>query len=328
MHLLDQENAPQWIDYGATNFQAVNQVGQSFQPSCYDLVRVDVDLTNWNSQSSATAKILRSGSTISTAFTAPLATDGTWSRFDFPSAVDVTPGELLVLQLESDSDPLPLWKYLDDDTYPYGERFISGDAKLGDFFFRTYSTSCPTASGRRLPFVPTEYPSGIGAAAPSAPPNTGAPVLCEDPGNAMRYCVGAYKAAYPECGSSWCLNSEYELLPGPTDTCASLKAEICTILHSPACRCPVVECALEVEEYFGCVKQEFTDDNLACDDSLDCCFDGCPTPPAPIPTTPPPPPPPPPTTPETSCDLFCILSGIIGRIIAAIVGLFGGGGGN
>jgi len=321
MHLLDQENAPQWIDFGATNIQAAKQVGQSFQPSCYDLVRVDVDLTNWGSQGSATAKILRSGSTISTAFTTDLATDGTWSRFDFPSAVDVTPGERLVLQLESDSDPLPLWKYLeDDDTYPYGKRFISGDAKLGDFFFRTYSTSCSTASGRGLPSVPTEYPSDE--------TGTAAPVYCTDDWIAMGYCVSAYKAAYPECKSGWCLESEYLLLPGPTDTCASLKAKICTELSSPGCGCPVVECASEVERYFGCVKEELTDDNLVCDNSLDCCFDGCPTPPAPIPTTPPPPPPPPPTTPETSCDLFCILSGIIGRIIAAIVGLFGGGGGN
>jgi len=208
MHLLDQENAPQWIDFGATNIQAAKQVGQSFQPSCYDLVRVDVDLTNWGSQGSATAKILRSGSTISTAFTTDLATDGTWSRFDFPSAVDVTPGERLVLQLESDSDPLPLWKYLeDDDTYPYGKRFISGDAKLGDFFFRTYSTSCSTASGRGLPSVPTEYPSDE--------TGTAAPVYCTDDWIAMGYCVSAYKAAYPECKSGWCLESEYLIASRP-----------------------------------------------------------------------------------------------------------------
>jgi len=372
-YLLDQENAPPCGNCGTANILTSNQVGQSFQPSCYDLVRVEVDLPNSNSQGSATAKILRNESPISTAFTSPLAPSGAWSRFDFPSAVSVTPGEQLVLQLESDSSPLPLRNYTGDDTYPYGERFLFGAAKSGDFFFRTYSTTCTTPT-------PTEDPSSSPTATPrpTFTPKGRCPKQYDD----LNACLNQYNAN-ADCQD--CLEAVREDFSEGTDTCDSLETKVCAHLNSPdACHCPIVECASALEAYFGCLKEKLTASDLGCDDSLECCFDGCPTPPTP--TTPPPAPNPTPPVPNpmpvpvptppapfiilpnkpitgpmpapapgpkptppapvssnpalppeavpptstteegAPCDFFCLIASIIGRIIAAIIAMFGGGG--
>lgn len=135
---LDQENNPPWSG-GRTNIQTVNQVGQSFRPFCMDLISVDVDLIYQGGFGDVTATILRNGSEIASAQTF-ISTSG-WTPLVLDSIVNVTPDENLVLRLESDTFPLPLWKYA-GDTYPVGTRLLFGSPQTGDFFFRTYSSSC------------------------------------------------------------------------------------------------------------------------------------------------------------------------------------------
>lgn len=158
--ILDQENAPTW-EGGTMNIQTSNEVGQSFQPSCYDLSRVDVDLIyQEGSTGSVTAKVLRNGLPIPGAHAQTFISQTGWVQLELDSVVSVTPGETLVLRLESDTHPLPLWKYA-GDTYPRGTRLFFGSTQSGDFFFRTYGTSCPLAIAIKIDIKPGSFPNSI-----------------------------------------------------------------------------------------------------------------------------------------------------------------------
>jgi hypothetical protein len=141
--LLDQENATDPWNGGSTNILINNKVGQSFKPSCQNLVAVEVDMIYQEGAGSVTAKVLRDGEQIPGAHAQTNISESGWVKLTLDSIVGVTPDETLVLQLESGTYPLPLWKY-DTDTYPRGTRLFAGAPLEGDFFFRTYSTSCGT----------------------------------------------------------------------------------------------------------------------------------------------------------------------------------------
>jgi len=142
---LDQENNPTW-NGGATNIQTENEVGQSFQPSsCRNLSRVDVNFIYQGGEGSVTAKILRNGLPITGAHAQTFISQNGWVQLDLDNVISVTAEEPLVLRLESDAHPLPLWKY-NIDTYPRGTRLFNGKVLRGDFFFRTYC-SASTYSG-------------------------------------------------------------------------------------------------------------------------------------------------------------------------------------
>ena len=137
--ILDQENTPYW-DGGATNILTSNEVAQSFRPDVTNLSRIDVDLLYQGGIGDVTAKLLRNGSPIPGAQARLQIVRSGWTRFNLDSPTAVTPGETLVLRLESDTYPLPLWKY-SGDTYPYGTRLFAGRVLDGDFLFRTYSAA-------------------------------------------------------------------------------------------------------------------------------------------------------------------------------------------
>ena len=160
--ILDQENAPVWTG-GWTNIQTQNEVGQSFQPSCNNLYRVDVDLVYTGGDGSVTAKVLRNGTPIPGAHAQAFVSQDGWVELELDSVVDVTPDETLVLRLEHDpapSSPFPGWKFA-GDTYPRGTRLFAGQTQSGDFFFRTYSTSCGTSSAIKIDIKPGSDPNSI-----------------------------------------------------------------------------------------------------------------------------------------------------------------------
>lgn len=141
---IDQENVPVWGG-GSMNILTSNGVGQVFTPSCSNLSRVDVDLIYQGGTGSITATIFRDGSPIYGAQAKTYISESGLVQLYLDSVVTTTPGETLYIQLESDTYPLPLWKYA-DDTYPFGMRIFFGLPQDGDFFFRTYSTSCPQSN--------------------------------------------------------------------------------------------------------------------------------------------------------------------------------------
>lgn len=145
--ILDQENASVWTGVWM-NIQTQNEVGQSFQPSCNNLFRVDVDLVYTGGDGSVTANVLRDGTPITGAHAQTFISQDGWVRLELDSVVDVTLNETLVLRLAHDpapSSPSPGWKFA-EDTYPRGTQLFSEQTQPGDFFFRIYSTSCGTSS--------------------------------------------------------------------------------------------------------------------------------------------------------------------------------------
>jgi PKD repeat protein len=108
------------------------------------LCEVAVDLLYQGGEGSVTVKVLRDGSLISGARAHTNISQNGWVRLKLDPAVRITPDETLVLRLESDSFPLPLWKFA-GDTYPRGTQLYIEQTQSGDFFFRTYT--CEIMSG-------------------------------------------------------------------------------------------------------------------------------------------------------------------------------------
>jgi len=72
-----------------------------------------------------------------------------------------------------------------------------------------------------------------------------------------------------------CLRNARESFYEPQSTCTSVSNQCCVTLTKPSCPCPTKACGQELERYFGCFKKTI---KTGCDDTLECCFDGCPPP--------------------------------------------------
>jgi hypothetical protein len=141
---LDQANTPPWTGgwtvIGASS--AVVRLAQSFTPSKSALTGIEIDLITANPPGSAqiTVKVVSGNQTLAaTTQTIAAGFDGI-RRFDFPSAVNVTPGVSLQIQVEDSTDRAFGWRY-GSDAYPAGVAFFNGAPWNGgahDFFFRTY----------------------------------------------------------------------------------------------------------------------------------------------------------------------------------------------
>lgn len=143
--VLDQANTPPWTGawtvIGAS--AAIQRLAQTFTPSTSTLTGIEIDLITANPSSptaQVTVTVVNGTQTLaSTTQTVNAGFDGI-IRFDFPSAVTVTPGVPLQLRVTDDSARVFGWRY-GGNSYSGGVAFFSGEPWNGgvfDFFFRTY----------------------------------------------------------------------------------------------------------------------------------------------------------------------------------------------
>ncbi|HET9476398.1 MAG TPA: hypothetical protein VFP63_02795 [Dehalococcoidia bacterium] len=133
---------------GAAQVQFAEPVGQEFTPSKSVLVGVDVRLVDFNNTGNATMTARVRSGTIG----GPVVAEATrilpqnllgaaeWVRFDFPSPVIVTPGNLYVLELDSNNASHG-WSRSATNAYPGGASIFQGVAGSIDWSFHTYVTN-------------------------------------------------------------------------------------------------------------------------------------------------------------------------------------------
>lgn len=132
---------------GINQIQVYEPIGQQFIPSKSLLVGVDVRLADINNTGNAivTARV-RAGSIAGAvvaeatrALPQDLLGGAEWVRFDFPAPVIVTPGNLYVLELDSDNASHG-W-VTSGDNYPFGQGILSGGVVTHDWPFHTYTAA-------------------------------------------------------------------------------------------------------------------------------------------------------------------------------------------
>jgi hypothetical protein len=141
---VDQANTPVWTGGWTVigSSAAVQRLAQTFTPSRSSLTGVEIDLITANPPGSPQIAV-RIVSTTATLASATRTVDAGFDgmlRFDFPSAVAVTPGGTLQLQVTDSSQRVFGWRY-GSNTYAGGEAFFSEAPWNGgvfDFHFRTY----------------------------------------------------------------------------------------------------------------------------------------------------------------------------------------------
>jgi hypothetical protein len=134
---------------GASQIQALEQIGQGFRPTKGGLVAVEVWLESLNETGADTITAnIRSGSmggailgSSSRFLPQDLAGGAEWIRFDFPSVIAVTPGDVYVLELDANTAS-HAWRFSFLNPYPGGRAISAGIAiDNTDWAFRTYSAN-------------------------------------------------------------------------------------------------------------------------------------------------------------------------------------------
>lgn len=138
--VLDQ--ACESLGSSTTQIQAIEPVGQEFTPTASTIAAVEGWLVDFNAPHSDTIVArIRDGSIGGTILgSVPLALTGGpegWERWEFPTAVTVTPGNTYVLELDAGNASFG-WKSCADD-YPGGQRVAGGHPTSGDWSFRTFA---------------------------------------------------------------------------------------------------------------------------------------------------------------------------------------------
>jgi hypothetical protein len=134
---------------GAALITANEQIGQEFTPAKGGIVAVEVlmedffnlgaDTVTANIKSGTIGGVIAGSS--SRFLPQDLAGGAEWIRFEFPSVVSVTPGQIYVLELDANTSTHG-WRYSTMNPYASGQGFLLGGAQQNsDFTFRTYSAS-------------------------------------------------------------------------------------------------------------------------------------------------------------------------------------------
>ena len=140
--VVDQRNEPDlWTQYSISSF---TPIGPEFTPQLSKLTTVELWIASQNGRGSAdvTVRVWRGAvsttllgesepSTIADGHDAPV-------RFTFLTPVDLTPGEVHVLEVVRTQGPgNVLWSGDKDDSYAGGRPLLGGNFIVGDFWFRT-----------------------------------------------------------------------------------------------------------------------------------------------------------------------------------------------
>jgi hypothetical protein len=126
--------------------------GQEFTPALTPLAAVEINVdTTYHGPCTLEASILQGtalhdlsgavlGSPVSKAL--PGGFSG-WVRFDFSTAISVTPGQTyaILIIVTSGVGSGPVWYFADYDAYPNGKSITFGASQPSDMMFRTYSGS-------------------------------------------------------------------------------------------------------------------------------------------------------------------------------------------
>lgn len=147
---LDQVNTPEWQGHWV-NIQAAGVSEQTFQPQMPWLLAVEVGLTDIPFDSGSdtiTVELWRGAAMLSSASTLVTEPFEGLARFDFPSAVAVTPGETLSLFINGSPNFLVFGlQFAPGDTYPNGQRLFNGTPENDDWIFRTIGAYDLNATG-------------------------------------------------------------------------------------------------------------------------------------------------------------------------------------
>ncbi|HPF37739.1 MAG TPA: NF038122 family metalloprotease [Phycisphaerae bacterium] len=147
--VIDQVNTPLW-DGAWTNLQSVGLIEQTFKPQTPWLVGVDIGITDVPSDSGSdtiTVEVRRGATMLASASTLLTEPFEGLARFDFPTAIAVTPGETLSLFISGSQDFLVFGLQIGTDTYLDGERRFDGVSQFGDWIFRTIGAWDANAMG-------------------------------------------------------------------------------------------------------------------------------------------------------------------------------------
>jgi len=149
--VIDQQHE---TSNGASQIDAFEPVGQEFTPTMASIVAAEVRLESFNQQGAASITLrvrsLTIAGTILASATQSVPQDlpggEAWIHFELPSAVNLTPGQTYVIELES-TNASHGWQRQNPGSYAGGSGIFSGAISALDWRFRTYGGESVSIKG-------------------------------------------------------------------------------------------------------------------------------------------------------------------------------------